>query len=377
MSKFIHLSDTHLGYSEYTKLNPETGLNQRELDVYNAFSQAIDLILAIKPSFVLHAGDFFDTVRPPNRTINFAFDQLQRLSKSGIPTIIISGNHSSPRMSVSGSIFESFKHFNNIYPIYKGTYENIHLDGVVIHEIPHCSTEEDMRRNVNAVKPVKNKRNILITHAGIVQTDYQTGEFNEQKIPLQVLQNDQFEYVALGHYHLFGKVKGSHNAFYSGSTERLGFKYAGKEVGIVEVDLNTFKPKLLSLRVRPMVKLTSINCGGLTPLEITKKLESFSSEILDGALVQIQLENVTKDNYLQLKRKEIEKIFSKAFHYEAIPSWSVIKGSASSSTTIEALHIEFDRFLKSKKLNEKDEKDLAELARKYLDIAESDEDYDS
>lgn len=377
MAKFVHLSDTHLGYSEYIKLNPKTGLNQRELDVYNAFTQAIDLILNIKPSFVLHAGDFFDTVRPPNRTINFAFDQLQRLSKAGIPTIIISGNHSSPRMTVSGSIFESFKHFNNIYPIHNGVYENIHLNGVVIHGIPHCSTEEDMRRNISAVKPVKSKHNILMTHAGIVQTDYQTGEFNEQKIPLQVLQKDQFNYVALGHYHLFGKVNGSHNTFYSGSTERLGFKYAGKEVGIVEVDLDTFKPKLLSLQVRPMIKLTPINCKGLTPIEITKKLESFSSKILNGTLVQIQLENIIKDTYLQLKRREIDKIFSEAFHYELIPDWIVVKGSASSSTIIEALHVELDRFLKSKKLNEKDEKDLAELAKKYLDIAESEEHYDS
>lgn len=376
MAKFIHLSDTHLGYSEYTKLDPVSGINQRELDVYNAFTQAVDLIIKIKPSFILHVGDFFDTVRPPNRTINFAFNQLQRLSKESIPIIIISGNHSSPRISVSGSIFESFKVFDNVYPIYKGTYEKISLEGVAIHAIPHCSTEEDMRRNISSVKPEKGKHNILMTHAGIVHSDYQTGEFNEQKIPLEVLQNKQFDYVALGHYHLFGKVKGSFNAFYSGSTERLEFKYAGKEVGVVEADLGTFKPKLLPLQVRPMVKLDSINCDDTTPLEILKKLESFKSDISDGVLIQIQFENITKDTFLQLERKEIENIFPKAFHIEVIPKLTTDKRLVSSSTTIDELHIEFNRFLKTKKINEDDEKSLVELGGKYFAIAESEE-YDS
>ena len=336
----------------------------------------MDLILKIKPSFVLHAGDFFDTVRPPNRTINFAFNQLQRLFKERIPIIIISGNHSSPRMSISGSIFESFRVFNNVFPVHNGAYEKISLNDTIIHAIPHCSTEEDIKKNIQSVQPVKGKHNILITHAGIVQTDYQTGEFNEQKIPLQTLQNNEFDYVALGHYHLFEKVLGSVNAYYSGSTERLGFKYAGKEVGIVEVDLTTFKPKLLSLQVRPMVKVEPINCDSIIPIDILKKIETFKNSVPNKALIQIQLDNITKDKYLQIDRKEIEKIFPGAFHIEVIPRLAVTKGLASPSTSIDELHIEFDRFLKSKKIDEKEEKQLLEIAKKYLDIAGSNE-YDS
>ena len=47
--KIIHFSDTHLGFSEYSKLDPETGINQREQDFYNAWNYIIDDILKQKP----------------------------------------------------------------------------------------------------------------------------------------------------------------------------------------------------------------------------------------------------------------------------------------------------------------------------------------
>lgn len=115
--KIIHFSDTHLGYGEYSKVDEVSGINQRELDVYAAFKQAIDLILKKKPDLVIHAGDLFDNPRPNNRAIHIALSELQRLSEKGIPTIIISGNHSTPRVAASGSIFEALTILPNIFPV--------------------------------------------------------------------------------------------------------------------------------------------------------------------------------------------------------------------------------------------------------------------
>ncbi|HDM25348.1 MAG TPA: exonuclease SbcCD subunit D, partial [Thermoplasmatales archaeon] len=64
--KIVHLADTHLGFSAYRKITKD-GLNQREVDVYNAFGRAVDKILEIKPDLIIHAGDLFDSVRPNNR----------------------------------------------------------------------------------------------------------------------------------------------------------------------------------------------------------------------------------------------------------------------------------------------------------------------
>ncbi|RLF47403.1 MAG: exonuclease SbcCD subunit D, partial [Thermoplasmata archaeon] len=64
--KILHVADTHIGYSAYHKVN-ESGLNQREVDVYNAFEQFVDYAVEKKPDLIVHSGDLFDTVRPTNR----------------------------------------------------------------------------------------------------------------------------------------------------------------------------------------------------------------------------------------------------------------------------------------------------------------------
>ena len=90
--KILHIADTHLGYSAYRK-ETEEGINQREVDVYDAFKQFVDYAVKSKPDLIIHAGDLFDSVRPNNRAITFAIQQILRLSKQGIPSVLIAGNH--------------------------------------------------------------------------------------------------------------------------------------------------------------------------------------------------------------------------------------------------------------------------------------------
>ena len=54
-----HISDTHVGFSQYPKKAP-SGRGQREQDFVRAFVQAIDSIEKDDPALVIHAGDFFD-----------------------------------------------------------------------------------------------------------------------------------------------------------------------------------------------------------------------------------------------------------------------------------------------------------------------------
>ena len=72
----------------------ESGINCREADFYDAFTQIIDAILKIRPDYVIHTGDLFHRPHPSNRAISFCLTQLKRLSVAQIPTIIIAGNHS-------------------------------------------------------------------------------------------------------------------------------------------------------------------------------------------------------------------------------------------------------------------------------------------
>ena len=47
--KLIHIADTHLGLSAFNRLDPESGMNLREKQVYENFLKAIDEIIRQKP----------------------------------------------------------------------------------------------------------------------------------------------------------------------------------------------------------------------------------------------------------------------------------------------------------------------------------------
>jgi DNA repair protein SbcD/Mre11 len=352
---FLHLSDTHLGFSDFNKVDSISGLNQREIDIYNVFKWIVDYSLKVKPKFIIHAGDLFDTPRPPNRTISFTLSQLKKLSEAKIPIILISGNHSTPRMSISGSIFESFKVFPYVYPIYKGKYEQVKIDNFIIHCIPHCSTELSMKNNIKKVKINKSYQNILTTHAGISgDKSYETGEFNEQKIPLSILKNNLFDYIALGHYHHFKKV--SSNAYFSSATERFSFKFAGVETGFLKVNPPTYKVEFIKTPSRVM-ESHKIEVQGLTANQIHLSLKKIADKTIKNSVVLINIENIKREVWLALDRKAIEEKFKKAFVLELRPIFFQKEGKYSGKTHIDDLPIEFDYFIKKLK-KPKQEKDL-------------------
>ena len=76
--RLVHLADLHLGYRQYQRLTPR-GINQREADVAQSFTRAIDKMIELAPDVVLIAGDVFHQVRPTNTAILHAFLQFARL----------------------------------------------------------------------------------------------------------------------------------------------------------------------------------------------------------------------------------------------------------------------------------------------------------
>ena len=144
--KIIHFSDTHLGFSDYTRIDSNTGINQREQDFYNTWNEVIDAILANKPDTVIHAGDLFHTTRPTNRAIAVALEGIQKISNAGIPFVLISGNHSTPKIKATGSIFESISLFPNVYTAYQSKYQKFRIGECDVHCVPHCSLTEELEQ---------------------------------------------------------------------------------------------------------------------------------------------------------------------------------------------------------------------------------------
>ncbi len=366
--KIVHFSDTHLGYSAYRATDQETGLNQREVDVYNVFNEIINYILDTKPDLVIHAGDLFDNVRPSNRAIYEAFRQFARLSAANISTVVIAGNHSTPRHKLTGSIFKLLEYLPNIYSIFDGEYKAVEVGDAKIHSIPHCYSDEMLRTNFEKLQIDKNfKYNILVTHATVSGINgYAGGEFKQQTIPLSVLSPD-FDYIALGHFHRFLKV--AENAYYSGSPERFSFNEARDKKGFLEVNLGSLHVKHISTKARDMIDLPPIDCAKLDAAQVIHKIETELPRPLTDKIVRVILQDISPHVYTSLDFTKIKDILSEAVDYEIEYGRKSSSPYSIGSSSIGNLGEEFKGFLQKQELDKKLLPKLRRLGLSYLEKA--------
>jgi exonuclease SbcD len=363
--KILHVADTHIGYSAYNKLD-ENGYNQREMDVYSALSQVVDRALKLEPDLLLHSGDLFDSVRPSNRAISFVMEQLLRLSEAGIPAVIISGNHSTPKLRETGSVFRVFEHIKNLHLAYAGKYEAFEFGDLKVHALPHCMDKEIFNSELNSVKPDKNFGKNIMLHAGISgMSVFRMNEFNEQLAATGQLERG-FDYVALGHYHKHCEV--SDKIVYAGSTERLGFGEAGQDKGFVMLDLETGRWEFEKLESRKMLDFQPIDCSGMSAIEIASTVKSaLDSEDIAGAIVRQRLENVARGEYNALDISGIRRLASESLYFELRAGVQDIgEKVASGSAVFDTLEKEFSEFLARQPLVGINRKALEKKGLEYI-----------
>lgn len=364
--KILHVSDTHIGYSAYHKI-AENGINQREMDVYNSFKQFIDYAIKSNPDLIIHSGDLFDSVRPSNRALSQALNELLRISEAEIPMIIISGNHETPKLRETGSVFRIFEHLRNIYPIYKGKLEEIEIGDAFIHAIPHCYSNDELKKNIEMAKPKDGHINIEVMHVGIIgikEFSYTRGDFNEQIIPSGNL-SQEFDYIALGHYHRATNV--TENAYYAGSTEHFSFKEAGEKKGFYEIEIgNSLKTNFIELKVREMIDMGYINCQNLSPEEIEKEIvKTLQENDIERKIVRIYLKKIDRSKLKGIVWDRIKRIASSTLHFEIGYEFFEIEQELKGKSRIGSLIEEWKEYIANVPV-ERNKKEIEELALKYL-----------
>ncbi len=234
--RIAHISDTHLGYRALYKADPVSGRNQRSVDIEAAFAWAIDDLLKREVDLVIHSGDLFHQTRPVYPAIGAAMRQFRRLEHAGIPTFVIGGNHDTPRLRTSGSVFSLMEtalpdiRFFGEYSHEQAPVERLNL---VLTLVPHgrLTNPEPL-----TILPVAGKRNVLVTHGFVpgMNLPYRSHEPGEEEVREPLLDVD-FDYIALGHYHQHNNPRP--NAWYAGATERIGWGDAAHEPGYVITEL--------------------------------------------------------------------------------------------------------------------------------------------
>lgn len=314
--RILHFSDTHLGFNDLEIVN-ESGINRREADFYDTFTQIIDAILKIRPDYVIHTGDLFHRPHPSNRAISFCLTQLKRLSVAQIPTIIIAGNHSTPRTRSASPILAALRTLDHIYPVFEEAYEKVMFNNITFHCIPHINDEEG---NLAAIEKCEssvdeNKRNIMMLHCS-VGAQFMMEEYGERVYPRdKEALFERMDYVGLGHWHGFGKVGKYDNVYYVGSTERTSSADTRNDKGYALVTLGesldvAFHP----ITLRPSHRL---RIDAQASADIFDELRSLASSLeVEGALLSITLENLSATQSIDIANRDIEACFPTALNVQ-------------------------------------------------------------
>jgi len=287
----VHIADTHLGRTSFQKL-AEDGSNLRETLIYENFLAGIEHIATeVQPEVLVHSGDLFDTVKPKTKAILVALKALDILEEYHIPVIIVAGNHEMQKNTYTASAFEILKKAHpEINAAYSFRYENFFIKGTMFHCIPNMLHAADYKTAAEeALSWVRNstyaglkvQAHVLVTH-GLATTirDKRLATCAEFELTPDIL-SEQFDYIALGHYH--GQTQVGTNAWYSGSQEHLTYGEIKDKKGALEVNIenNVTHVEHLSLVRSPMKDLGVIDCDHLNMDDILDAIED-EVGLIDG-----------------------------------------------------------------------------------------------
>jgi DNA repair exonuclease SbcCD nuclease subunit len=324
--RLVHFADLHLGYRQYQRLTPR-GINQREADVAQSFTRAVDKIIELAPELVLIAGDVFHQVRPTNTAILHAYIQFARL-RAALPrteVVMVAGNHDTPRAAETGCILRLFT------PI------GIH----VVEAEPRALEFPDLDVSLLAVADNQHQRpklvptgsrrwNVLMLHGeveGMLGPFAATHEMATQEIPQDELNVPRWDYIALGHYHVYRRL--APNQFYSGSLDYTSTNTWGERIeeemagvpgkGIIEHDLATGQHTFHRLQPsREFVDLPMVSARGLTTEEVNARIAAAIDSCpggIDDKVVRLVIRDLPRHITRQLDHKQLREFRRRALHF--------------------------------------------------------------
>ncbi|HTA75247.1 MAG TPA: DNA repair exonuclease [Gemmatimonadaceae bacterium] len=322
--RLVHLSDLHLGFRQYQRLTP-AGINQREADVATTFKNAIDKTIDLEPDLVLIAGDLFHTVRPSNPAILHAFLQFRRL-KDALPRteiILIAGNHDLPRASETGCILRLFAQLG--VHVVDAEARRIDLPDVSVLAVPDTPVLPALVGNPAA------KYNVLVLHGvipGVLPEWFTSADRARTEVSIEDLTKADWDYVALGHYHVYQRIDRERHIYYSGAIDYTGPSAWGelyqegktkvKGKGIIEHDLASGKHVFHTLPPsRKFIDLPPIPSYNLPPADIDRAIEATLHKVpLDGNIVRVVLQDVQRHVVRELNHAALRDYQRRALHFQ-------------------------------------------------------------
>jgi 3',5'-cyclic AMP phosphodiesterase CpdA len=383
--RLVHFSDLHLGFRQYQRLTPG-GINQREADVARSFQAAIDKILTLRPDLVLIGGDVFHNVRPTNPAIIHAFLQFSRLRAAlpETPVVLVAGNHDTPRAAETGSILRLFRELAmNVAYSEPQRFYFAERDLAVL-AVP------DVRARPPALTPDRTARhNVLLLHGevqGVLPAHVAATDRAAIEIPREALGAANWDYVALGHYHVYREIEP--NAFYSGSIDYTSANTWGELYeerlagvpgkGMIEHDLRSgthvFHPLPPS---RTLVDLPHVSARGLTVAEVDERIRAAVDGCdggIDEKIVRLIVRDLPRHIARDLDHKSLRDYRRRALHFHLDarrPEIVRLSGQAAPGRRPSLADVVREKLMSRVLESDIDRQELVALGLRYLSEAES------
>lgn len=320
--KLLHFADAHIDMANYGRHDPETGLPLRVLDFLKSLDAIIEAAITEKVDLVIFAGDAYRD-RSPAPTFQREWGKrIIRLSKAGIRTLLLVGNHDlSPALGRANAIqeFETLD-IPHVTVLAKPQFLSADELGLPVQviAIPWVSRsglmaatdtgsdavftniEERLTELINMwlekadpAIPV-----ILTAHASV-----QGAKFGSERtvmlgadlvLPGSLVRDPRLDYVALGHIHKPQDLNENAHppVIYPGSIERVDFGEAGDDKFFVIADITRGKTRVQWRKlenIRPFIdrRITLESAENVTE---TLKSALPAAEVLDGAIVRLTVD---------------------------------------------------------------------------------------
>ena len=295
--RVLHFADVHIGMENYGRIDPETGLSGRVVDFVRRLDDMVDYAREQNADLVIFAGDAFKT-RNPEPTFQREFAHRVRDLAEIAPVVLLAGNHDLAPHAIKASSIEIYETLAvpNVWVAHEFEVKTVQTKRgpVIVGTAPYPMRARIMDKISPAQGSTMKQLDTLIEEqftklllalaedADALDESGQTprlltGHFTvkgavtgserqvmlgqDVSVSLNVLADDRWDYVALGHIHKYQNLTAAREGLppvvYCGSLERIDFGEEGDPKGFCWVslvrDASTYAH--IPVAARPMVTL--------------------------------------------------------------------------------------------------------------------------
>lgn len=349
MVKILHLSDIHLGSGlVHGRLNPSTGLNTRLEDFIAALTYCIDQALSESVDLVLFGGDAFPDATPPPLVQGAFAQQFRRLADAQIPTVLLVGNHDQHALGQGGASLVIYRTLGvpgfvvgdqlttHRIKTKRGEIQVVTLPWLTRSTLLTSPETQPMgavrqpllqRLIVALAKEIQNLDQqlptVLLAHAMVdparLGAERLLSVGKGFTIPLDLLAQPEFDYVALGHVHRHQVLCEQPPVIYPGSIERVDFGEEKEEKGFIlaEIRKGQAQWQFCPIPTRPFLTL-DVDLSPILDAPQAQLLQTIAAATIDQAIVRLRY-RLRPDQTAQIDLASLHKALAPAHNFSIHP----------------------------------------------------------